>query len=60
MTIAKKYKKDAWFGQASSAYYGVLYPRTRPVKEVVQPLQHAYKIGLLAGDIEGALVSRWC
>ena len=55
--ICEKFKAKAWSGRISAGYYGGVHAWKRPIQETLEPMKHAYRLGLESGDIEFAMLN---
>lgn len=60
LKICDLFKHDVWVCRVSAGFYGTTYGWKHSVKEVIEPLQVAYRAGLRTGDIEYSIVSTMC
>lgn len=51
------FKTEVWMARISAGFYGSIFNRKHPVRDSIEPLRKAYRVGLRMGDIEYAVVS---
>lgn len=54
MALLEQFKANEYLPRVYAAFYGCLYPWKRPITGSLEPLHHAYRIGMQTGDIEFA------
>ena len=52
MKIAEKFDARQWVSRITVCFYGMIVPYVRPVRETIEPLQNAYRLGMASGDTE--------
>lgn len=52
LALLDKFQAKVWIPRVYAAVYGCVHTWTRPLEETLEPLQHAYHVGLETGDIE--------
>lgn len=57
ISIFERFKAKVWLVRLSAAYYGCVHPWRKPLKDVLAPLKHAYRLGLETGDLEFSMLS---
>ena len=55
--LYEKFKNEAWLCRVWSSFHGSVATWTIPVGLTIDPLQHAYSVGLRTGDIEYAMLN---
>lgn len=58
LRIYDMFKTESWLARVSVAFYGVVSNWQDPAKESLEPLKHAFTVGIGTGDIEYAIVRR--
>ena len=51
LKIYDDFKADAWLCRTSAAFYGAIFARKNSLVAAMEPLNHAYRVGLATGDI---------
>lgn len=52
MQMYEQVKVEAWFCRVSAIYHGCVRPWREPLGPSLTPLKHAYRSGMISGDVE--------
>lgn len=58
LKLFESYKINEWLPRVHFVVYGMLYFLTRPIRDIEEPLQNVFQVGLETGDVEFALVGK--